>query len=696
MSFSSDGLYIAVADRSNNMIRLVYIDSCTKCSAGRFSSSPTVQAACEGCSSGTYVSGEGASSCLDCPAGKHAPGRGASACVMCSSGQYTIVAGEHVCSNCTAGKFVFGQGASSCLDCPAGKHTPGTGASTCMMCGSGQYVAAAGEQVCSNCTAGKFVSGQGAPSCSVCPTGKYAPGRGASSCVSCSAGQHAATAGQQVCSNCTAGRFYADQGASSCSLCPAGKYAPAESLASCVSCTSGKYAAAAGQQRCSNCTAGTFNSATGAVKCTACARNKYSSAVGAANAGACSDCQAGRFFSGAGAAAASACSPVCEGSKVLETETQSCVCAPGYFQDNENCKLCPPGASCTYPNTNSTSLAVKAKYWRTSSSSTKPVKCPKPEVCLQGGVCAVGYNGTLCMVCAEGYALQSSECAECSGKGNGAIIAVLILGFLVAVICFVLYKKHKKSTENAIKTGAKGKIMLSFMQVLNQIKFVYTIPFPAVLSDFIAGLGFANLDFLSMVGMGCFMPSFNFYDKLLAMTLAPLGLAIALGVKYKLSASEEQRNKCIAWCLKLSYLVFPGVSTVIFQAFPCSVFDDSSSYLKADYSIDCNDPEYPGMATYAMLMTIVYPIGITAMYALLLWRQRKAICPIEGPWRTFLCIKDALPPKLGSTKEEQGILEQRNLNMENNPTRNPFRFSSRSMHPTSGGTKSLSASGASC
>jgi hypothetical protein len=233
--------------------------------------------------------------------------------------------------------------------------------------------------------------------------------------------------------------------------------------------------------------------------------------------------------------------------------------------------------------------------------------------------------------------------------------------------------KDDGNNQKPIKAGAKGKIMLSFMQVLNQIKLVYTIPFPAVFSSFLGSLGFANLDFLTMVGMGCVAP-FNFYGKLLAMTLVPLVLSTGLGIKYKLSKSDEQRNKCVAWFLKLTYLVFPGVSTVVFQAFPCYTFDDGSSYLKADLSIDCNAPEYSGMVTYAVLMTIMYPIGVTGMYAALLWRQRKAICPIEGQWRSFLCIKDALPPRLGSTKEEEGILEQRNLDMEKNTRLSSIQF----------------------
>jgi hypothetical protein len=224
------------------------------------------------------------------------------------------------------------------------------------------------------------------------------------------------------------------------------------------------------------------------------------------------------------------------------------------------------------------------------------------------------------------------------------------------------------------KQGAKGKIMLSFAQITNQIQFVYDIPFPVNFSKLISSMGFVNLDILTMIGVGCVAP-FSFYDRLFALTLIPIGLAAALGTIYKHSSSSVPvKNKCVAWFLKLSYLVFPGVSTVVLQTFPCITFDTGDSFLKADLSIDCNAPERPAMLLYAVLMMIVYPIGITARYAVLLWKQRKAICPIEGQWRSCLGIKDVFPPRLDSTKEEDAVTETRKEAIQTNPDLSSIQF----------------------
>jgi hypothetical protein len=224
------------------------------------------------------------------------------------------------------------------------------------------------------------------------------------------------------------------------------------------------------------------------------------------------------------------------------------------------------------------------------------------------------------------------------------------------------------------KMGPVGKILLSFTQIINQIKFAYDIPFPVNFSDFISSLGFVNLDILTMVGMGCVAP-FSFYGKLFAMTLIPIALAALIYYVYKSSSSEDVKHKCIAGFLKMTYLVFPGVSTAVFQTFSCITFDTKESFLKQDLSIDCNAAEErPVMLAYAILMVILYPMGITAMYAILLWRQRKEICPIEGEWHGILGIKDVFPPKLRTMDEEDKMTEQRRLDIPKNPELNSIQF----------------------
>lgn len=53
--------------------------------------------------------------------------------------------------------------------------------------------------------------------------------------------------------------------------------------------------------------------------------------------------------------------------------------------------------------------------------------------------------------------------------------------------------------------------------------------------------------------------------------------------------------------------------------------DDKTRYLSLDQSLDCDSPKHKKFQYYAMLMAVVYPFGITALYAALLIKKRHAI-----------------------------------------------------------------------
>ena len=56
-------------------------------------------------------------------------------------------------------------------------------------------------------------------------------------------------------------------------------------------------------------------------------------------------------------------------------------------------------------------------------------------------------------------------------------------------------------------------------------------------------------------------------------------------------------------------------------------FEDGGSYLKADYSIDCNGDDRGFMVAWATLSIAVYALGIPALYAFMLFRQRSILNP---------------------------------------------------------------------
>jgi hypothetical protein len=81
----------------------------------------------------------------------------------------------------------------------------------------------------------------------------------------------------------------------------------------------------------------------------------------------------------------------------------------------------------------------------------------------------------------------------------------------------------------------------------------------------------------------------------------------------------------------LTYLVLPSTATTVFGAFTCRSIDPENvmpgtpQYLRNDLSISCSSDRYHFGVHWAIAMIFVYPIGITSMYAYVLYVNREDI-----------------------------------------------------------------------
>ena len=105
-----------------------------------------------------------------------------------------------------------------------------------------------------------------------------------------------------------------------------------------------------------------------------------------------------------------------------------------------------------------------------------------------------------------------------------------------------------------------------------------------------------SLDFISFMPIGCIFSSTH-YTLLLSYTLVPLSLSIFLVCWYnKLKKETDEksislRNKLFELFLALTFLLLPSVSVKIFTTFGCVDFDNGTSFLKVDFSLDCQSAE---------------------------------------------------------------------------------------------------------
>jgi hypothetical protein len=198
----------------------------------------------------------------------------------------------------------------------------------------------------------------------------------------------------------------------------------------------------------------------------------------------------------------------------------------------------------------------------------------------------------------------------------------------------------------------KAKIIVVTFQVVTSVPSVMSVSMPNSFTNFIDGFNFINLSFADAFPLSC-SGVFTFIDKLVLTTLAPIMLSILLCmfffIEYGNQRRQIQRNKqrqkgekaaafnrikekYLNYFFYLSYLVLPSVTTTIFQTFLCTDVDpdredsdESDSYLTADMNISCHSDYYKNGVAYAVCMICVYPIGVSAMYLVLLYYNRAEI-----------------------------------------------------------------------
>jgi hypothetical protein len=91
-------------------------------------------------------------------------------------------------------------------------------------------------------------------------------------------------------------------------------------------------------------------------------------------------------------------------------------------------------------------------------------------------------------------------------------------------------------------------------------------------------------------------------------------------------------QRILPFALAISFLLVPSTSTRIFKTFFCDPFDANSTatpsitrrFLHEDLNLDCEVDEYSESRNIAVVLVLVWPIGVPLLYALLILVSREA------------------------------------------------------------------------
>ena len=171
-----------------------------------------------------------------------------------------------------------------------------------------------------------------------------------------------------------------------------------------------------------------------------------------------------------------------------------------------------------------------------------------------------------------------------------------------------------------------------------QFSSVTSTTFPAVYQSFLDRMDVLNFDLGWILSTGC-IANINFHGRMLMSTLGPITVMMMIWGTYtvavdRYSESEETlrriRHKHISAVILVTFLVYSSVSSAVLQMFDCQDLDDGNNYLRADYSILCDSPKHRALQVYAGVMVIIYPVGIPALYSMLLFRNRSVLTDENG------------------------------------------------------------------
>jgi hypothetical protein len=255
----------------------------------------------------------------------------------------------------------------------------------------------------------------------------------------------------------------------------------------------------------------------------------------------------------------------------------------------------------------------------------------------------------------------------CTPRSKASVITVLVLLSLTALIGAVLLVRHLLGIQSKSKWSAKlhskvppkvsqllcrlrdapyGKLRvpLVVLQILTQFVSITGLPLPSLYYKFVRWVSAVNVSIEWLMPSGCLI-EMNFHQQLLVVTLMPLVFVALLGALHCVFLWRnsgtvrglhefKRRSDALAAAtvrhstvfLGFTFLIFSTVSTTVLQTFACDQFSDvRQSWLRADYSILCTSATHRGYQAYAAVMIFVYPLGIPALYAWLLWRNKERI-----------------------------------------------------------------------
>eukprot|EP01045_Picozoa_sp_COSAG04_P009418 COSAG04_NODE_543_length_12846_cov_7.281556_3_plen_1215_part_00 len=505
--------------------------------------------------------------------------------------------------------------------------------STAVLVFGGAGVATCTENPCSigrQCTFRDFST-----FCQVCADNEV--GNDGISCAACQPGTQP-DALKTECEPCSPGR-YSQVGI--CTFCAAGKTSSADRTG-CIPCEPGTYRASE-EPVCTRCPAGSQpNPAkTGCESCISAGARAFSD-----DGEECRDCPARN----APNYERTAC--FCQADTYSAEVLGRVTCRGAAFRsggvETDECAVCPSCMDCSVVG--QTTLKSGWAFFGTAGEAYPCPGADKFEACppllldgnatMDSSTCALGYEGPVCGNCQPEYnhLKVGNPCDPCD---DGVINVPLVLG----LFCTAL------AVGGAVISGALGvlqdfgvitdlRILVGFYQILGQAGNVLDLVFPFPVPQLVDFIKLLFLDVRKLVMLDCWNIG-GFYGKIVTnIVVVPailVGVCLLIFISQKRTlmaviaagAADTSGLEMLKVKLKQNlflgiFLVYPTITTTLFRVPQCHYFGEAGFH-EDDYTIDCSTTKFMLTVVFAVLVIILIPIGVPAIFTMLMLRAKRSL-----------------------------------------------------------------------
>ena len=317
------------------------------------------------------------------------------------------------------------------------------------------------------------------------------------------------------------------------------------------------------------------------------------------------------------------------------------------------------------------------KGWATSfaSSSSGGASSHHDHEQHRGSICRPRHEGIRCSVCETGtFKTAAGTCHSCGEfhlfrHASYAIErSISILLFVVLVTFIVWHLKGKL----LVVPGSDCDIFMGTLhslwpqiQITASIGSTLQLGFPETCTWVLNTLGalvkFSVAPIASFVPMPCVVKSHNYFTSVLACTIFPIFVIVALGladlfqsmlrskssvrptashiivgvddscvdemqrVDTELSAPTAKKQRLIHWVYLYTFFAYAPICGILFPMYSCERMANGESWLRIDSSIQCGTYEYKSMLVYTSAMVLLFPIGIPLFYFWQLYTVREKV-----------------------------------------------------------------------